>query len=304
MSDTLIQTENLTKRFRKMTAVGDLSIQVEEGRVFGLIGRNGAGKTTTIKMLLGLLPPTSGSATVLGMPSGKEGLRIRRDVGYVPEQHHMYRWMTVDELMWFVKPFYPTWDDAECSALLERFDLPRKAKIKELSRGMVAKVALTMALAHRPKILVLDEATGGLDVIVRREFLASIVHMLEDRGGTVFISSHLLADVERVVDQVAIVDAGKLVTQESVDSLKGRVKQLRLRFDGLVPDEVAVDGLLRATRDEHEWVVSVSDFADEMPAALKQETGAADVEVVHLSLEDIFVELVGTSSDPAEKAAA
>ena len=304
MSETLIQTENLTKRFRKMTAVGDLSIQVEEGSVFGLIGRNGAGKTTTIKMLLGLLPPTSGSATVLGMASGKEGLRIRRDVGYVPEQHHMYRWMTVDELMWFVKPFYPTWDDDECSALLKRFDLPRKAKIRELSRGMVAKVALTMALAHRPKILVLDEATGGLDVIVRREFLESIVHMLEDRGGTVFISSHLLADVERVVDHVAIVDEGKLVTQESVDSLKGRVKQLRLRFDGLVPDEVAVDGLLRTTRDEHEWVVSVSDFADEMPAALKQETGAADVEVVHLSLEDIFVELVGRSSDPAEKAAA
>ena len=209
MSSPVIQTADLTKRFGKNTAVDSLSLAVPEGTVFGFLGRNGAGKTTTIKMLLGLLPRTSGSASVLGLDSARKSLDIKRQVGYVPEQHHMYRWMTVDQLMWFCKAFYPTWDDAECARLLERFKLPGDKKIRQLSRGMIAKTALTLALAHDPKILILDEPTGGLDVIVRREFLESIVRLIQERGKTVFISSHLLADVERVADQVAILREGR-----------------------------------------------------------------------------------------------
>ena len=302
MSSPVIQTTDLTKRFGKNVAVDSLSLAVPEGTVFGFLGRNGAGKTTTIKMLLGLLPRTSGSASVLGLDSARKSLDIKRQVGYVPEQHHLYRWMTVDQLMWFCKAFYPTWDDAECARLLERFKLPGDKKIRQLSRGMIAKTALTLALAHDPKILVLDEPTGGLDVIVRREFLESIVRLIQERGKTVFISSHLLADVERVADQVAIIDRGALVAQESLESLKSRVKRVRLRYDGPAPDEIQVEGLLRSSRDKQEWIVSVSNFGPDSERQVLQQTGAASLEVVDLDLEGIFVEFLHDSLEDGDLA--
>ena len=300
MSPPVIETHTLTKHFGKQTAVDALSLAVPEGSVFGFLGRNGAGKTTTIKMLLGLLPPTSGDATVLGMVSTRDALEIKRQIGYVPEQHHMYPWMTVAELMWFCRPFYPTWDDEECSRLLDRFKLPREQKIEALSRGMIAKAALTLALAHAPQVLILDEPTGGLDVIVRREFLESIVRLIQELGKTVFISSHLLADVERVADHVAIIDKGKLLTQETVDSLKARVKRLRLSFDGEAPGEVDADGLLRASRDGQKWVVSVDNYTPGSDPKLRQQTGASGIEVIDLSLEDVFVELLHDSVEDAD----
>ena len=302
MSSPVIQTTDLTKRFGKNVAVDSLSLAVPEGTVFGFLGRNGAGKTTTIKMLLGLLPRTSGSASVLGLDSARKSLDIKRQVGYVPEQHHLYRWMTVDQLMWFCKAFYPTWDDAECARLLERFKLPGDKKIRQLSRGMIAKTALTLALAHDPKILVLDEPTGGLDVIVRREFLESIVRLIQERGKTVFISSHLLADVERVADQVAIIDRGALVAQESLESLKSRVKRLRLRYDGPAPDKIEVEGMLRSSRDKQEWIVSVDNFDADSERQVLQQAGATSLEVVDLDLEGIFVEFLHDSLEDGDLA--
>ena len=293
MNDNVIEARGLRRTFRKAVAVDGLDLSVPQGSVFGFIGRNGAGKTTTIKMLLGLLPPTSGEATVLGQDSTRRGLEIRREVGYVPEQHHLYRWMKISELMWFLRPFYPTWDDTECDRLLKHFDLDPNQKIKELSKGMVAKVALTIALAHRPKILVLDEPTGGLDVIVRREFLESIVQLIEEGDRTVFISSHLLADVERVADHVAILNGGRLLTQETMDSLKGRVRQIRLRFGDSVPERIEEGSVLRAERHNHEWIVTTSNFTEDLASELKQRLSAEAAEVIDLGLEDIFIELVG-----------
>jgi len=293
MSDVVIQTTRLRKTFRNLTAVDSLDLAVPRGSVYGFIGRNGAGKTTTIKMMLGLLTPTDGAATVLGLDSQRQSLDIRGRVGYVPERHDMYRWMTISELMWFIKPFYPTWDDAECQRLLKHFELDPSKRIKELSKGMVAKVGLTLALAHRPEILIIDEPTGGLDAIVRREFLESIIHLVDEGGRTVLISSHLLTDVERVADQVAVIEGGKLIAQEPLKSLKDRVRQMRLRFTTAVPERIELDGLLSAKRHNHEWVITVSNFQAQLPQALKQRLGADAVELVDLSLEDVFVELVG-----------
>jgi len=293
MSETVIETKELAKAFRKAVAVDGVDIVVPQGSVYGFIGRNGAGKTTTIRMILGLLEPTLGSSTVLGLDSLKDSLEIRRRVGYVPEQHNMYQWMTVSEIMWFIKPFYPTWDGGECERLIKHFELDPEQKIKALSKGMVAKVALTIALSHHPEILVLDEPTGGLDAVVRREFLESIVDLIDAGDRTVFISSHLLADVERVADHIALIDHGRLVTQETLASLKGRVRQLRLRFGESVPDQIDGDGILSAKQHDHEWVVTVSNFDDQTPGTLKQQLGAESVEVVDLGLEEVFVELVG-----------
>ena len=293
MNETVIETKELAKAFRKTVAVDGLDLAVPQGSVYGFIGRNGAGKTTTIKMMLGLLEPTSGSSTVLGLDSMKDSLEIRGRVGYVPEQHNMYQWMTVSEIMWFIKPFYPTWDDGECERLIKHFELDPKQRIKALSKGMVAKVALTIALSHHPEILILDEPTGGLDAVVRREFLESIVDLIESGDRTVFISSHLLSDVERVADRIALVDHGRLVTQETLASLKGRVRQLRLRFGESVPEQINGEGILSAKQHDHEWVVTVSNFDDQTPGTLKEQLGAKGVEVVDLGLEEVFVELVG-----------
>ena len=304
MSSPVIETSGLTKRFGKNTAVERLDLRVPKGSVFGLLGRNGAGKTTTIKMLLGLLPPTDGQASVLGLDSAKQGVEIRRRVGYVPERHHMYPWMSVNELMWFCKSFYPTWDDALCAHLLSRFKLPGEQKIKQLSRGMVAKTALMLALAHDPEVLLLDEPTGGLDVIVRREFLESIVRLIQEQGKTVLISSHLLADVERVADHVAVIDGGALRTQETLDSLKGRVKRVRLSFSGDPPDTLAIDGMLRAARDGQQWIVSTDRFAPGAETKLMEQTGATGCEVIELGLEDVFVELLHDTIEDGDVLAA
>ncbi len=301
MDEMAMTTRGLTRRFGKTLAVDGLDLFVPRGGVFGFIGRNGAGKTTTIRMLLGLLSATAGEASVLGLDPARRGVEIRQRVGYAPERHHMYRWMTIAHLIRFVRPFYPTWDDAECERLLKRFGLDPARKVKALSKGMLAKTALTLALAHRPELLVLDEPTGGLDAVVRREFLESIVEMASDGERTVFLSSHLLADVERVADRVAVLHDGRLALQEPLDALKARIKKVRLRFGDAMPSVVDADGVLRAAAGEREWLVTVSNFTADTPDALKRRLGAESAEVIHLSLEDIFVELVGR--DAGEDAA-
>lgn len=288
-----IRTEKLTRRFRGRVAVDALDLEVPRGCVVALAGRNGAGKTTTIAMLLGLLRPSSGKATVLGLDPRKKDVAIRRRVGYVPETHHIYPWMTVREVVGFCAPFYPTWSDARCAELLGRFALDPKQKIKELSRGMVAKVALTLALAHEPELLVLDEPTSGLDVVVRREFLGSIVRLIAEEGRTVLLSSHLLADVERVADRIALLDAGKLALVEDLASLKARFRRVDIAFAAEPPAELPAKGVLSVRKDGRRWEAVFDRFAPSALAGLRAACPGARIEEHGMGLEDIFVALVG-----------
>ncbi len=297
MMDTVIKTKGLTRRFGKNLAVDGLDLEVPRGSVFGFIGRNGAGKTTTVRMLLGLLPMTAGSATVLGHDSRKHSFDIKRRVGYVPETHHFYQWMTIAELTRFTSSFYPTWRDDKCAELLKSFELDPAKKIKELSKGMVAKVALTLGLAHDPELLVLDEPTGGLDVMVRREFLESIVRMIQEEGKTVFLSSHVLVDMERVADEIAIIEEGRLVKRSTLEELKDKVKKVKLTFAGDPPTDVRIEGARNVDRDGREWVVTYEEFSEEKLNALRK-LPVSDAQVIDLDLEDIFVVLVGKRSEP------
>jgi ABC-2 type transport system ATP-binding protein len=297
MAETVIETKVLSRRFGKVHAVDGLDLSVPRGSVFGFIGRNGAGKTTTVRMLLGLLPMTAGSATVLGLDSRKQSFDIKRRVGYVPETHHFYTWMTVGELTRFTSSFYPTWSDEKCSELLTRFELDTAKKVKELSKGMVAKLALTLALAHNPELLVLDEPTGGLDVMVRRDFLESIVRTIQEEGKTVFLSSHVLVDMERVADEIAIIEEGRLVKRATLDELKGKVKKVKLTFPGEPPADARIEGARDVARDGREWMVTYEDFAEEKLAELRK-LPISGLQVIDLDLEDIFVVLVGKRSEP------
>ncbi len=292
-SSYAIETNGLTKRFRRQKAVDDLTMRVPAGSVFAFLGRNGAGKTTTIRILLDLLNRTSGDARMLGLDCVKGATELRRRTGYVGEGQKMYDWMRVDEIIWFCKGFYPTWDDAFAAELKSKLELPSRKKVGELSRGTQAKLALLLAMAYRPELLVLDEPTAGLDVVVRRDFLEGVIELIQEEGRTVFFSSHIVHEVERVADWVGIIDAGKMIWCSSMDDLKARVKRVVLSFEGPpAPADWISDDVLAAEHSGRQSAIVVRDFSDETVAKAKA-AKPTEIRVDDLSLEDIFVAMVG-----------
>lgn len=215
----VIQLREVSKRYGKEIALDRVSLEVPSGSVFALLGENGAGKTTAIRIMLGLAEPDGGQSSVLGLASDAKGQEIRRRVGYVPERLTFYEWMTVDEVGWFTAGFYGESFLPEYRRLAAEFDLPPRRAIKSLSKGMRAKVALSLAMAHDPELLILDEPTSGLDPLVRREFLESMVDRAAT-GKTVFLSSHQIAEVERLADIVGIMHQGRLVLVHAWTNLK------------------------------------------------------------------------------------
>ena len=232
---TAIQVDGLTKRYGTQKAVDNLSLVVPEGSIFGLLGENGAGKTTTIQMLLGLVRPDAGQLQVLGLNPVRQGFDVRRRTGYVPESPVLYDWMTVAEIGWFAAGFHLDSQGTistyqyRYTELTRGFELPATRKIKALSKGMRAKVSLSLALAADPALLILDEPTSGLDVLVRRDFLESMVD-LAGAGRTVLLSSHQIGEVERVASHIVLLHKGKLVLAEPLDELKARTFLLSVTF--------------------------------------------------------------------------
>ena len=288
MTQSPIKIRNLTRRFGGKTVVDSLNLEVPRGKVFAFLGPNGAGKTTTIRMMLGLLGISSGNARVLDINSRIFPLEIRRKVGYVPEDRTFYGWMTVAETAKFSSAFHPTWDKNLAAELTDKFNLDPKQKIKELSKGMKAKVSLLIALAHKPALLILDEPTGGLDVRVRHDFLESIVALTEE-GRTVFISSHLVAEVERVADMAAIINENHLLVSTDVDVLKEKTKGVTLRFESDSARDYASFDLLKIKRSPREDYIVTRDFSDELPGRLKSRLGPNSMDVNNLPLEEIYL---------------
>ena len=286
-----ILIDRFTKSYGTRDAVHDLTLSVPRGSIFGLLGQNGAGKTTTIRTLLNLLQPTSGHLSVLGHDSLAATLDVRRRVGYLPEEPGYYSWMTVDQIIRFNSAFYPSWDATLAARLVKELELPGSRRLKALSRGMQAKVGLVMALAPRPDLLILDDPTSGLDPVVRREFLEAVIANVQAEGGTVFFSTHLLHEMERVADEVAIMHEGRLRLRSSLDDLKRAWKKLRVVYPQSLPDRFPINGMVRSERNHHQAILTVESFDDAMPRAL-QSAGAESVEVIDLSLEEIFVETV------------
>ena len=186
MQSYAIETTGLTKRFGKRVVVDNLRLQVPRGSVYAFLGRNGAGKTTTIRLLLDQLRRNAGAATVLGYDSIKGSRDIRQLVGFVAQQEDLYDWMTVDEILWFCRGFYPTWDQTLAAAMQAQLKLDGKTKIRAMSKGTQRQLALLLALAFRPELLILDEPTAGLDVVVRRDFLESVIGLAQEEGRTIF----------------------------------------------------------------------------------------------------------------------
>jgi ABC-2 type transport system ATP-binding protein len=225
----LVVTRDLGKRYGKVAAVANLSVGIPEGSIYGLLGPNGAGKTTTLDLLMNLQKPSSGEAIVLGTDSRRLQGRAFERIGYLSEAQHYADWMTVAQLLAYLKPFYPTWDDARASELLAQFHLPLDRKLKQLSRGTRMKALLTSVMAYRPKLLVLDEPFGGLDPLTREELIGALLEAATET--TVLLSSHDLAEIESFVTHVGYINVGRLGFSEELPSLTARFREITVTLE-------------------------------------------------------------------------
>jgi ABC-2 type transport system ATP-binding protein len=295
--EAVIETRGLTRYFGRKCAVDGVSLRVPRGSVFAFIGRNGAGKTTTIRMILGLLEPTRGSSTILGHDSMALPPAARARIGYMAEGHPVHAWMRVSQCGSYQRGFYAHWNHDIFSSVIDHFAIDPRTKAGHLSHGQRAGLHLAMTLAPEPELLLLDDPATGLDPAARRSLLEAMVSFTQKRDRTILFSSHLLDDVERVADRVAVLDYSVLRACCSVDTFRDRVRRLVVRFADQPPRELpAVPGLLRVTRTENELLFTVAN-PNGQTHRLLQSLGGATVDEQPLSLEDALIAYVGRQGD-------
>jgi len=305
--ETVLEINGLNKSYGKVQALRSLDLRVGRGEVYGFLGRNGAGKSTTIRILVGITKPTSGSFRLFGQPGGQIAQRQR--IGYVAQEQNFYGWMTPASIGRFVRGFYPRWDDSTYSSMIADMDLPIDRKIRTFSGGMKVKLALALALAHDPELLVLDEPTAGLDPVARREFLEMVRDQAESSGRTTFFSTHLIDEIELAAHRVGIVNDGRTRYEGSISGLAARVRLLRCAApnpEDVPPLPYTLDGpnsgfrILqdRLREGERQVIVETDDPArfDLLPyppfTALEGLLIDHDWSLEELPLEEIFIEMV------------
>ena len=246
-----VDVQSLSRTFRGVVALDDVTLRVPVGSVFGLVGLNGAGKTTLIRHVIGSMRPLHGDVKVLGRSPSVEPEKLLSRVGYMTEEDSLPTWMRVSDLLQFCRTVYPTWSDAYAAELCETFELSPNAKLKSLSKGGRARAALLAAIGHRPELLILDEPSSGLDPIARADILEAIIRATVEEGRTVLFSSHLLDEIDRVCDSIALIHHGRLLQSTSSDAIATRFRQVLYRTDRSDPTLPALAGAfgVSITRD-------------------------------------------------------
>ena len=285
---SVIELTGVTRSFGRTIALNHVDLKVPRGVVFGLIGGNGAGKTTLIKHILGMLKPREGSVRVFGLDPVLHPVETLGRIGYLSENRDLPDWMRIGELMRYTQAFYPAWDEAYAEELRHAFELDLNARVKNLSRGQRARAGLLISLAYRPDLLVLDEPSSGLDPIVRRDILSAIIRTIAEEGRTVLFSSHLLDEVERVADHVAMIHQGQIVLTATMDEIKERHRRLTLRFERPFDIAPALSGSLTSSGRGQEWTYICTGDRTELLVGASS-LGATVVEDATMSLDEIFV---------------
>ena len=304
----VIRIAGLDQGYGRKPVLEGISLEIPAGQTLALLGRNGAGKTTLIRTLMGLIEPRKGGVEILGHDPAREPIVVRQKVGYLAEDQSMYGWMTAFEIGQFLAPFYPTWDAAHYRSLLGRFDLPNDVRIRHLSKGQSVRLGLALALAHRPRLMILDDPALGLDPIARKEFNRDLIEHLQAEGRTVLYSSHLLSEVEAVADAVAILDGGRLVRTGPTEEVQRAVKRVLLSASALeTADLIPPERLLDVQRHGERIAVTLDEAE---PWIRDLRAGGIDADVQDLSLDEIFEAFVigrpenwPRPSTPAEPAA-
>lgn len=287
MNEPAIKIEGLRFSYGRKEVLQGVNLTVPQGSIFGFLGPNGSGKTTTIKVLLGLLKPGAGVCEIGGLDSQKDVMAVRQSVGYMAEDQQMFGWMKVEQIVKWVGSFYPDWDEKFAQELLDFLKLPRKSRVKALSKGQNSRLALLLALGHRPKIVILDDPTLGLDPIARKDFLRYVIGLLQSNGVTVFFSSHLLYEIEPVADYVAILKDGVIVKADKTDQLRQSVKKLLLRGAGDIELD-GVSGVLDVAKMGDSAAVTIEDYDQTKRETLEKKIRYAVVDELELNLDEIF----------------
>jgi ABC-2 type transport system ATP-binding protein len=290
--DLVIRTQGLTRYFGEKCAVDRLDLSVPRGCVFGFLGRNGSGKTTTIRMLLGLLDATRGAASVLGEDIRRLSPNARARIGYLSEGHPVYGWMRVDECERFQSRFYTHWNRDLFNGVIEYFRLSRSARARHLSRGERAGLCLALTLAPEPELLILDDPALGLDPIARRALVESMIYVTRQSDRTIFFSSHLLSDMERVADRIAVIDRARLRACCTIEEFRRRVRRMVLRFPGRPPELPDLPGLLDVLTTESELALTLVD-PDMAVQEQFERLRPIHREEIPLDLEEAFISYVG-----------
>lgn len=289
MINSAVRLEAVQKSYPHFK-LSDIGMDLPEGQIMGLIGANGAGKSTTIRIMLGLVHQDQGEVKLLGFPMPEQQVEAKRDVGYVSEDMSLYGRATLGWHMDFLKSIYRTWDQTFANDLAHRFDLRIEQKIKGMSHGQKVKSSLLLTLARRPRLLILDEPTTGLDPVARHEVLAQLMDVVADEGRSVLFSSHNTADVEQISDKIVFIDRGRIIDSRDKETFLDSWRRLRLEMptDTDFPD---LPGVVEKQRGGRLGTITTSQYTPDLRERCR-ESGAQIHEVENMTLEEIFVAIV------------
>jgi ABC-2 type transport system ATP-binding protein len=293
VAELIIETVGLMKRYKDVTALDGLRLAVPAGSIYGLLGRNGAGKTTAIKILMGMVRPSGGRASVFGLAADQSApsVAIRQRTGFVNDDRDLYDFLTVAELIAFTASFYPHWRADMAKRYLRSFDLPKSRIVKALSRGARTKLALLLAFCRGAQLLILDEATSGLDPAAVEEVLQALVGYVAGEGVTVFFSSHQIGEIEQIADHVAIIDRGRTILEGPLDDLRQAYRRLEFVFDGDAPAApLRSPGIERVARKGRVLTV-LARGATEQIIEEAGALGSVSVETLSVTLKEVFLEI-------------
>lgn len=284
----IVEMLKVSKRFKKTQALDRIDLKVLPGRIVGLLGANGSGKSTLIRHIIGLYLPDSGACTTFGCDAKDLGPDVLGRIGYVHQNGDLLDWMRVDQLIRYVSMYYPNWNQDLQETYLQDFDLPLKQRVGSLSPGQRQKLAILLAIGFEPELLILDEPAAGLDPLARANFLDLLLEIIQDDRRTILISSHILSDVEKVIDHAIVMDRGRILVDEAFDILQERYLQCTLTsLNGSLPETLPFENVLHCQRSENSAVLTLAN-ASSQELRRRAEVLRCDIDLRPLPLEDIY----------------
>ncbi|TWT75289.1 ABC transporter ATP-binding protein [Allorhodopirellula solitaria] len=291
-SVSALQSIELSKRFRSNLALDSVTIRIDQGKTVGLLGINGAGKSTLLKLAVGNLRPSGGELKILGLDPQTMSHEIRARVGFVPEASQFYKWMTVGQILNFVRPMYSAWDEPFVGRLSNRFNLDLKRRVSHLSSGMLAKLSLLVALGHQPELLILDEPLTGMDPLARQDFTECVAESVFRDSQTVLFSSHQLDEVSELADEVIIIHEGRVLVHRAVADLVNTTRRIRVIGENLGSIPIQADHVVCRRKVQSDWIITVSDFDPAIVASMAEDGRHRVSDVSTVSLSELFKDYV------------